>query len=348
MTWNEMLSRVTKPQRHQGEKRRVGALRRSSNLNATNRPLRSGLQTLSFSSRPIAEAKRPAATLSEACATIGDDPTAAALDRDALLARIRRLRRENESLRAELHRRSNSDRAPFYSSAHDLKTPLCTLETVVDALNQSLVHEGASEESRNLARLVELSSRRMRSLVDDILDLGRVGSNEDQHELVDLGQLVAAAIERHSSDIEEKQIVVRVAAPLPVVRGPRSDLRAVITNIVENAVKYTPHGRSQTITIGADRSQAAPTIWVSDTGCGFDPQKIDDAFQAYVRCNAEVDGTGLGLAIVKKAVDGWGGKVWIDTERGVGTTVHFTAPGGSSHAGARSGSLWSARQEDLR
>jgi signal transduction histidine kinase len=141
---------------------------------------------------------------------------------------------------------------------------------------------------------------------------------------------------------------VRVAAPLPVVRGPRSDLRAVITNIVENAVKYTPHGRSQTITIGADRSQAAPTIWVSDTGCGFDPQKIDDAFQAYVRCNAEVDGTGLGLAIVKKAVDGWGGKVWIDTERGVGTTVHFTAPGGSSHAGARSGSLWSARQEDLR
>ena len=356
MNWSEMLVRATKPSGRRTRQPQSGAIRRKRKATPTEKPLKAGLHSLSDSLRRLTEyrsAQPAAATLSQACGAISEDPTSAGLDRAALLGQIRRLRRENESLLVELREQSdqssNQSHPPFHASAHDLKTPLCTLESVVDALLNSLNDDGISQEARNMARLVELASKRMRGLVDDILDLGRVGDHHDEKELVDLGQLVATAVERHSQTIEKQQISVRVAAPLPIVSGPRRDLTAVVTNIVENAVKYAPtDGRAHEICIGVDRSTPTPTFWISDTGCGFDPRKVEEVFETYARCNADVDGSGLGLAIVKKAVEGWGGQVWIETESDNGTTVYFTAPGGNSHAAAPSGSLWVTRQEDLR
>lgn len=320
-------------------------------MSASVRPLRSGLKHLSSSLRKLAlnrTISAPVVTLSSACMVPGDDRTAQPLDRAVLIAQIRRLHRENENLLSELRRRNGNNHTPLCTSAHDLKTPLCTLESVVDALVHSLDNDRPSDEVRNLARLVELTSRRMRSLVDDILELGRVGDHRDEDELVDLGSLFARAVERHADTIARGNIEVRVAAPLPIVRGPRRDLIAVVANIVENAVKYAPTGRTHEICIGVDRSARPPLVWVRDTGCGFDPKKVDTAFTAYGRCNSEVDGTGLGLAIVKKAVEGWGGTVRIETRVDVGTTVYFTAPGGTGRIGDVPDSSWTTRQEDLR
>jgi hypothetical protein len=272
-------------------------------------------------------------------------------DNRILIGEVRRLRHANDSLRAELHSHNGDECAPFYTSAHDLKTPLCTLETVIDALVESLGDEATSEETRNLARLVEVTSKRMRCLVDDVLDLGRVGSHNDETASVDLAALFADAVERHAHTIEKRGLIVQIVSPLPVVRGPRHDLAAVITNIVENAVKYAPHEGQHEVSVGANQGERELTVWIRDTGCGFDAAKVDEAFQAYVRCNTDVDGTGLGLAIVKKAVEGWGGRVWIHTRPDAGTSVYFTVPNGGScntTADRTPNTLLGLRQEELR
>ncbi len=272
---------------------------------------------------------------------------AEALDKKVLLGEIRRLQDANEQLLAELRRTTEGGSAPFYTSAHDLKTPLCTLESVVDALLQSLTEEKAGEQSRNLARLVELTSKRMRCLVDDLLDLGRVGSHADLDELVDLGEIVTSALDRNAAMIESNEVFVQVTGTLPIVRAPRRDLRAVVANIVENAVKYAPAEGRHTIAVGADETADGAVVWVRDTGCGFAPAKIEEAFQAYVRCNSDIDGTGLGLAIVKKAVDGWGGRVWIETAPGTGTTVSFTVPSAKLARNVEPNAPRAYRQEEL-
>jgi len=344
MTWKTMLARGRRAAARRRRRRRANSRRRSG-LSGAAAPLRTGLRQLSSSLQKLTVRWTIVPPTAAPSSAPGNRQTAGERDRRALLARIQRLQRENENLLSKLRELRSKELPAFCASAHDLKTPLCTLESVVDSLVQSITDERTSAEVRNLAQLVELTSRRMRSLVDDILDLGRVGVHDDDVEVVDLGELVAKAVDRHAPSIRENDIEVRIAAPLPVVHGPRRDLSAVIANIVENAVKYGPTNRAHVIRIGADRTTTPPLVWVHDNGRGFDPAKIDAVFEPYVRCNADIDGTGLGLAIVKKAVEGWGGQVRIDTEPDAGTTVYFTTPSAGHRAGVSSRPSGETRME---
>lgn len=263
-------------------------------------------------------------------------PSEALSERDRLMARLDRLERDNARLAGLLSAPKGARVCLRNASAHDLKTPLCTLESILDTLVGVLDDDGDRRQAKSLARLAELSSSRMRALVDDILEQGRRRDATDEPaELVDLAELVSAAVDRQRPSIEERRISIRVAGSLPVVSAPRRAMTAVVNNLIENAVKYMGCGRIREIHVGSEVENGRRTIWVEDTGCGFDPARIEDAFRPYVRCNEEVEGTGLGLAIVKKAVEGWGGTVKIDTLPGRGTTVRFSTPDGSSKTDVR-------------
>jgi signal transduction histidine kinase len=251
-------------------------------------------------------------------------------ERDRLASLVATLENENATLRSALQVQIQAytlAQAPAPAatlSAHDLRTPLCTLETVLDTLGRTLEESGTCERARSLAQLAETSSKRMRLLVDDLLDPNRAGSEHDDT-LVDLGVLFSQAIERSAEP--NRPLTAHIAPSLPIVRGPRRDLTAVVNNIVDNAIKYSHANSTAEIRVYEELHLDRRVITISDNGCGFDRSRTTDVFEPYVRCNADITGTGLGLAIVKRAVEGWGGSVWIETRPGHGTTVRFTPPG---------------------
>jgi PAS domain S-box-containing protein len=226
-----------------------------------------------------------------------------------------------------------SDRAKseFISTvSHELRTPMTAIKGYTD-----LMYGGAvgplTDNQTHFLNVIQNNTGRLIALINDLLDISRIETGRVRFEPapVKLGEVIGDVVEAMAARAKERGLNVsyEVAAGLPEVMGDRDRLHQVLTNLVGNAVNYTPEG---SVTIEATDANMAVQVSVRDTGVGIDSEEISRIFDRFYRSDDPVvqaaSGTGLGLPIVKMFVEMHGGRVWVDSEKGRGSTFTFILP----------------------
>ncbi|MBU2009621.1 MAG: GAF domain-containing sensor histidine kinase [Chloroflexi bacterium] len=218
-----------------------------------------------------------------------------------------------------------------YVAGHDLKAPLAAVQAYM-----GVVLEGyAGEIPDKVLKILKRSSTRvmqMIELISNIMDLSRLEAGQLMDELkeTDMESVIKNSLEVVAVEAQQKEIALKkeLPQPLPNVRGDELRLQQVLTNLLVNAVTYTPSGGMVTLRVKEKPDEVL--IEVLDTGIGIPPQDMSHLFDEFFRgSNVEVPGTGLGLAIVKRIVEAHGGRVWAESpcpETGQGSRFSFTLP----------------------
>ncbi len=210
--------------------------------------------------------------------------------------------------------------------AHDLRNPLGTILIQADLLRRS----GAeSERSRKPTDAIERAAKRMNRLINDLLDVARaeVGQIHVERGPVLTAELISESVEAQQAFAESASIALRSELPaeLPAVWADRDRLLQIFENLIGNAIKFTQPGG--TVTIGAAQRDAEVEFWVADTGIGLDDEDLPRVFDRFWQAGqGRRGGAGLGLPIVKGIVAAHGGRVWVESELGHGSTFHFAIP----------------------
>ena len=146
-------------------------------------------------------------------------------------------------------------------------------------------------------------------------------------ENVHFEEVVKEAIERVRGHLETRRAQVNVQSDLPTVYGDRVRLVEVMQNLIDNSTKYSRSGTDPCIEIGTEKGPEGQSIFfVRDNGIGIDPQFHERIFGLFNQLDSQSDGTGIGLTLVKRIIEIHGGKIWVESELGKGTTFYFTLP----------------------
>lgn len=260
--------------------------------------------------------------LSSSCPIAGWATWAVGLD---ITAR-REATREREELIARLETQNAELERFTYTVSHDLKSPLITIKGYIGLLAEDL-HEMAAESVKSDLDRISSAAGKMGELLDDLLELSRIGRLAAPSEDIALSDLVAEAISLLHGPLTGKRVDVQVQANLPVVYGERVRLLEVMQNLIDNAAKYMGNQPEPRIEIGARHQAGEVVIFVADNGVGIEPQFQEKVFGLFDQLDACSDGTGIGLALVKRIVEVHGGRIWIESEgAGQGSTFCFTIP----------------------
>jgi two-component system, NtrC family, sensor kinase len=228
------------------------------------------------------------------------------------------------ALVAELERKNKDLEAFSYSVSHDLRAPLRSIDGFSHALLQDY-NEVLDARGRDYLARVRASAQRMGELIDDLLDLSRVGRAELVRGPVDLSILarrVAAELARREP---ERSVAVEIAAT-PMADADTRLLLVALENLIGNAWKFSAKTPQARITFGAELLGGITTYFVRDNGDGFNMDYAHKLFQPFQRLHTELEfaGTGIGLATVQRIVDRHDGRIWVDAAPGAGATFFFT------------------------
>jgi PAS domain S-box-containing protein len=231
-------------------------------------------------------------------------------------------------VRSEELERSNSELEQFaYVASHDLQAPLRSVTGFVQLLQRRLgVH--FDKDSHEYVQFITDSVRHMDQLIQALLQLGRVGKGGVRREPASLDELLGEARKRLESEIRERNAQI-VAGPLPSVSVDRVLMIQVLQNLLGNAIKFTPQGAPQ-VSITARRGPGEWVVGVTDRGIGIERQHYERIFQIFQRLHTaeQYDGAGVGLTMCEKIVRLHGGRVWVDSRPGEGSTFYFSIPDG--------------------
>ncbi len=221
--------------------------------------------------------------------------------------------------------RSNRELDQFAAvTSHDLKEPLQTVTVFAGLLDRDYRDE-LDESGRTFLDSILASTERMRTLIRDLLEFSRVGHGELACEPVPAEELAERARDNLAGHISERSAVVTIEA-LPTVTVEPNQLCQVFQNLLSNAVKFSDEEEPQ-VHVSATRDGAVWRFSVRDNGIGIDPAQAERIFKPFARLGSSKDGTGIGLAICQRIVEHHGGRIWVDSEPGAGSTFHFTIPG---------------------
>ena len=254
---------------------------------------------------------------------------AAASDlRTAMLEVVLRKAEEMRHLYQELERSHAQLDAFAYVASHDLKEPLRGISNFARMLSEDYAEKLDEEGQQQLATLRRLSSR-MDGLLDSLLEYSRVGRKEFSDEDVNINQVVADAIEALHERIDAQKTEIRIPAWLPWVRGDTIHLGEVFLNLIGNAVKYNDKDHKW-VEIGMEPAGPGgqPVFYVRDNGIGIRLEHQEQIFEIFRRLHGRDEfggGAGAGLTITKKIIERHGGRIWVESRPGEGTTFRFTA-----------------------
>ncbi len=233
-------------------------------------------------------------------------------EREQLIARL-------EAQNAELERFT-------YTVSHDLKSPLITIKGYIGMLSEELAETDIGFVHDDLIRISKAADT-MGELLEDLLELSRIGRLVNPPEDVPLGELVQESLRVVGANIEAGDIHVDVIEPLPMLYGDRIRLLEVLQNLVENAVKYMGNAPQPRIEIGTRLQDEETICYVRDNGIGVEPRFHEKVFGLFEQLDPKAGGTGIGLAVVKRIIDVHGGRVWVESEgKGQGSTFCFAVP----------------------
>ncbi|USZ70760.1 ATP-binding protein [Natronosalvus halobius] len=212
-----------------------------------------------------------------------------------------------------------------YAASHDLQEPLRMVSSYLQLIERRYGDDLGEDGEEFLEYAVD-GADRMREMIDGLLQYARVDTQGDPLEPVDLDDVVGDVIEDLHLQIEESSAEIAVGS-LPHVEGDVSQLRQVFQNLLTNAIAYSGN-EPPSIRVTADRRGRRWLVSVHDEGIGIDPEDQDLVFEVFQRLHSrdEQAGTGIGLALCQRIVERHGGRLWVESEPGEGSTFSFTLP----------------------
>ncbi len=216
--------------------------------------------------------------------------------------------------------------------SHELRTPLSSVNLIVKTM---LEYDLAKDEGKEFLRDMDMEMERLSSLVEDILSITRLESLKDKHDLrkTDINKLFQDVLVRMLPWAERNQLELAWDLPqFPPVEINDDQIKQVLINLLDNAIKYTPEGGW--VKVEAQDQVEEILVKVKDTGPGIPEEDLPRVFERFYRVDKtrsrEMGGTGLGLAICYEIITAHGGKIWLDSKLDYGTTLYFTLPKKSS------------------
>ena len=256
-------------------------------------------------------------------------PKALALPSPAQLERANLELETRVKERTDQLRRSNESLEEFaYVASHDLQEPLRMVASYVQLLGRRY-GDKLDGDAGLFIQYAEDGAIRMQSLIQDLLEYSRMGRGDEPPENVEAGEAFDEAVHGLEAALRESGGAV-TADPLPLVRCRGGELTRVFQNLISNGIKYRGT-EAPRIVVTADRQGVEWRISVRDNGIGIEAQHIDKLFKMFTRLHPrdKYPGSGMGLAICKKIVEAQGGRIWVESTPGRGTTFAFTLPAGA-------------------
>ena len=212
-----------------------------------------------------------------------------------------------------------------YSVAHDLRGPLRIINGYSEILRKEYQSKLDGEADRIINVIVN-NTQRMGKLIDELLNLARLGRKDLVKQYVDMNELVSVIINEQTS-LAHKAIKFDVAS-LPGAVCDSTLIRQVWSNLISNAIKYSGKQEAPAVTISAAQKDNAIVYTIKDNGVGFDMQYIDKLFGVFQRLHkqSEFEGVGIGLALVHRIITRHGGSIWAEAEEDKGASFHFSLP----------------------
>jgi PAS domain S-box-containing protein len=234
---------------------------------------------------------------------------------------------EHKTLEMTL-KRTNAELEQFaYIASHDLRAPLRTVSSYLGLIAMEL-GDKLSEDMQTYIDFAVGGAKRMDRLILDLLEYSRAGRQSAPFQSVSLAELVAEALLNLEVAIQEAEAEIVVAKDLPTLQGDPTELTRLFQNLIGNAVKYHAPDRRPTVEIGWHATGHEVELWVRDNGIGISAKDFDRAFGIFQRLVApsQYEGTGIGLAVCKKIVEHHGGRIWIESTEGQGSTFFIALP----------------------
>jgi PAS domain S-box-containing protein len=239
--------------------------------------------------------------------------------------------RLNEELEQRVRQRTaqleaaNKELEAFtYSVSHDLRAPLRHISGFSKILTEEYGSSLAPDAQHHLQRIQE-GTRRMGLLVDDLLNLGRVGRQELRLQVTGLNSVANETVAELKAECEGRQVEWKIDG-LPYVECDPALMKQVFQNLLSNAVKFTRPRSQAIIEVGRKEQEGTPVVFVRDNGVGFHMKYADKLFGVFQRLHRPEDfeGTGVGLATVQRIIQKHGGRIWAEAELDKGATFYFT------------------------
>ncbi|OEY71187.1 PAS domain-containing protein [Salegentibacter salarius] len=220
---------------------------------------------------------------------------------------------------------SNAELEQFaYVASHDLQEPLRMVTSFLTQLEKKYA-DVLDEKALLYIDFAVDGAKRMRQIILDLLEFSRVGRTEDKLETVDINDVLDDVKHLYRKKISDKKVRI-ITETLPVIEAPKSPIRQVFQNLISNAIKYSKEGVNPEINIKHNETEDFWEFTIQDNGIGIEQEYFDRIFVIFQRLHRreEYSGTGMGLAVTKKIIENLGGKIWLESREGEGTTFHFT------------------------
>ncbi len=263
--------------------------------------------------------------------------------RSAIIGIVLQKLNELAEINIELERSNNELDAFAYIASHDLKEPLRGIHNYANFLLEDYMNLLDEEGVDKLHTLIKLT-KRMEDLINALLHFSRLGRQELNLQILDLNQSLQTIVDVFKASKGGEMMEIRVPRPLPLVLGDRVLLEEVLTNLINNALKYNKNS-NKWVEIGFLETSVQPpthptqgtnstlTLYVKDNGIGIQERHLDTIFRIFKRLHAQSKyggGTGVGLTIVKKIIERHHGSIWVESTYGDGSTFYFTLPQGET------------------
>jgi PAS domain S-box-containing protein len=242
---------------------------------------------------------------------------------------------ERDRLIAELRARNSEMEQFAYTVSHDLKSPLVTINGFLGVLERDIADGDAERIGSDIARIGSAATKMMR-LLNDVLEVSRIGRVAQTNEPVALQEVAMEALELVSGAIAARRANVVVADALPVVMGNRVRLLEVVQNLLENALKYMGNQPEPRIEIGAREDPTHSVLFISDNGIGIKQVHAERIFGLFEKLDPKSEGTGVGLALVRRILEYHGGSISVESDGVTGSTFVLQFPEASSTMSASS------------
>jgi PAS domain S-box-containing protein len=232
---------------------------------------------------------------------------------------------ERKKAEEDLNRKNAEIEQFIYTVSHDLRSPLVTVKTFLGYLEKDMIDN--KEQLVQDLQFIHGAADKMRILLDELLELSRVGRVETPQVRVLLSELLMEAQEALAGDIKERAVDIHHPDADPMLIGDRPRLCQIWQNLIENAIKYSRTGSIPRIVIGLQPENGETVFFIKDNGIGIDPQYHSKIFGIFEKLNQKSPGAGMGLSLVQRIVEKCGGRVWVDSE-GIdkGSCFYFTLP----------------------
>lgn len=250
---------------------------------------------------------------------------AVALENAHLFGELQAELAERKNLIVELEKRNAELERITYVLSHELKAPLITIRGFLGYLENDAAAGDMVRFKSDLSRITHATNKMNRMLVE-LIDLSRIGHTMNAVEVV-FESLVRDAIQMMEVEFLEHKIRIDVQEDFPVITGDRQRLLEVFQILLDNAARFMGDQPDPMIAIGAQgEKDGMPIFFVKDNGMGVAPEYHEWVFGLFNKLDVNSEGTGVGLTLVKRIIEVHGGRIWIESELGKGTTFYVTLP----------------------